>query len=216
MKTPSGLVAGLLALSFVAGDRARADSRMFTDRGAWTQACNGLANIDFEGIAPPGQYVFYGSPEGLTIAGINFVGHSGSSYILWVVDPALHREYYDWGSGAVLVGSSPEAGPANICVNLNKGFTCVGTDVMSFNYPTGGYGDTIAVALSTGETFSVATCDYPNRAFIGFTSDVPITSMSFTPTGTYSWPELDNFAFGDIRVASQRTGAVVEPPSGSK
>ena len=216
MKTPNGLVAGLLALSFLAGDRAKADSRMFTDRGAWTQACNGLANIDFEGIAPLGGYTLFGR-EGLTIAGITFVGHASSSYVLWVVDPAFYPAYYDWGSGAVLLGSSPESGPANICVDLNRGFTCVGTDVMSFNSPSAGYGDTIAVALSTGETFSVTTCHYPNRAFIGFTSDVPITSMSFSPTGTQSWPELDNFAFGDIRVvASPRTGAVVEPPRGSK
>jgi hypothetical protein len=192
---------------------------MFTDRDAWMKACNGTANIDFEGIAPPGSYTDFSTTEGLTVAGINFVGNAGSANYLAVVDSSYGPAFYDWGSGAVLLGGSRSlfGPPSSILVNLNKGFTCVGSDVMSFNYPSSGYGDTIVVTLSTGEEFSLDTYDYPNRAFIGFTSDAPVTSVTFAPTGSEAWPELDNFAFGDLKGAASRPrGIVVEPPRSVK
>ncbi len=199
-----------LALGFAL--TAAQASTVYTDRAEWEAASCGLANIDFEGIAPVGEFVNFGTPAGLTIGGVNFVGNSGSSFRCGsVVFSALLR----LGFWRRFIGSCTLSGwfPHQYFCNPARGITSVGTDIMSFNFPSPGYGDTITVALSTGETFSVSTFDYPTRAFIGFTSDVPITSLSFSPGGAEAFPELDNFAFGNAKCASpQRSGATSEPP----
>jgi hypothetical protein len=68
------------------------------------------------------------------------------------------------------------------------------------------YASPFTITLSTGETFNLDSLYYPDRQFVGFTSDTDITSISFNATGGYLM--LDNFRFGSAAVA---TASVPEP-----
>jgi hypothetical protein len=125
----------------------------------------------------------------------------GSGY-LYVVDPAYSPTYYDWGSGALVLDAYSGG---SIIVSLPSGTTAVGTDIMSFEP----YLATVQITLSTGEVFTAFTQDYPNRAFVGFTSTAPIASITFN---NISGPNLalDNFLFGLARPQDRN---LVPPPT---
>jgi hypothetical protein len=166
---------------------AQAATVQFTDLTSFQANTTGLTNIDFKGLAPTGGFTNYST--GLTTNGVNFTGSSSYPY---VVDSANYSPYYDWGSGAVLLGSSG----GTITATLPSGVTAVGSDIMSIV----NYASPFNITLSTGETFNVNSLDYPNRQFVGFTSDTSIASISFQATNGYT--ELDNFKFGTANAAS--------------
>jgi len=169
----------------------RADPVLYTDRSAFEASVHNLQTLDFEGLAPTGGFADYSTSTGLTLSGVNFVGTYSGGNLLFVVDPLFSPPDYDWGSGAVLLGPSPMYGDAGIIATLPAGITAVGADLMT-DIP---YGSSFQITLSTGNTYLVPTDPYPDRAFAGFTSDVPIASLEFTTIDS-SWPELDNFTFG--------------------
>jgi hypothetical protein len=175
---------------------ACATTILYTNRLAWEAASTGLATIDFEGPATPGNPISDSTAAGLTISGIQFIGVTPpDNYYLFVQDYGA-----TWGSGDLLEGPNsiwiPAAG-AYIEARLPAGVTAVGADLMS-RLPVA---DTFVVSLSTGESFTVATSANPNRAFVGFTSDVPITSIRFHPGASYAL--LDNFSYGSAVQAAE-------------
>jgi hypothetical protein len=190
-----GLVAGAVAWT---GTQSRAEYSLFTDRTAFNGAAYNLQTIDFEGLAPQGGIASYVTASGLTQKGVNFAGPSPFGNYLYVVDPAFSPSLYDWGSGAVLLGPAFGDG-SQITVTLPAGITALGTDIMS-TFPDGAPFD---VTLASGDTFTVSTNPFPNRAFFGIVSDTPISSLSFTAEEG-AFPLLDNFTFGQ---------AVPAPPS---
>lgn len=169
---------------------------LYTNRVEFEAATIGLTNIDFEGIAPSGGFTYYGTRSGFTQAGANFVAPASSRNFLAVTDPNYGPEFYDWGSGAVLIGYSFYDDIINVIdVTLPFGVTAVGSDIMSI-LP---HSSPFNVTLSTGESFLVPSFDYPNRAFVGFTSSTPISTINFktiTSPNTSADLELDNFTFG--------------------
>jgi len=175
---------------------AQAITIQFNDLASFQAQTTGLTTIDFEGLAPvqglaPAKR-FIPYPTGLTTRGVNFTGSSS----LFVIEPALSQSNYDWGSGATLSAQSAQPSPRSISVNLPSGVTAVGSDIMSFNSFNNfnSYAFPFTIGLSTGETFNLNSLNYPNRQFVGFTSDTPITSISFLANGGVT--QLDNFRFG--------------------
>ncbi|MFM2379494.1 MAG: hypothetical protein RLZZ143_2073 [Cyanobacteriota bacterium] len=134
-----------------------------------------MTTIDFEGIAPINSFSYFPNPAGLTQSGFNF---TSSPDYLFVVDPGYFPPYYDWGAGAVLLG--PQYGTINAA--LPSGVTAVGSDIFSIL----DYASNFVINLSTGDSFTVSSSNYPNRSFVGFTSDINITSISFQATSGYT------------------------------
>ncbi len=177
--------AGATMFSLAIAGEAQAIT-LFNDRTAFNAATQSLTNIDFEGIASLGEYSYFPNPSGFTQSGATFTD-SGNG--LYVTDPNYYLEYYNWGSGAVLVGSDQ----GTINVTLGSGVTAVGSDIMSIL----NYASDFLVTLSTGDTYTLNSSNYPNRSFVGFTSDIAISSISFQATNGYT--ELDNFTFGQAK-----------------
>jgi hypothetical protein len=186
--------ATVTSLSLLAANSAQAATVQFTDLTSFQANTTGITTIDFEGLAPAGSFTNYGS-GGLTTSGVSF---TDSGNYLFAVDPAYSPGLYDWGSGAVLLGNTG----GTITATLPSGVNAVGSDIMSIL----GYASPFIITLSTGESFNINSLNYPDRQFVGFTSDVDITSISFQATGGYT--ELDNFRFGTAAVA---TASVPEP-----
>jgi hypothetical protein len=161
--------------------------QQFTDLSSFQAGTHGLTTIDFSGLAPTGGNSLYAS--GLNISGVSFTGDT----TLYVADstPAL----YDWGSGAVLLGSNGLPN-GTITATLPSGITAIGSDIMSF----GVYASPFTITLAGGGTFTVNSDTYANRQFTGFTSDVDIASISFQATDGYTL--LDNFTFGSAGPAA--------------
>lgn len=176
----------------------------FTNRQAWLQAVSGqiTSTIDFEGIAPVGSFTFFDTPSGLTLSGVNFAGQEPSNRLqfeLIVVDPLFGPAFYDWSSGAILlgppvpIGPSGEGGPnSHIHVTLPKGVTSFGTDIMSILQYASPFEVTVSTAGGSSR-FQVASLTHPNRAFVGFVSAIPIDSVDFSALSGF--PILDNFSF---------------------
>lgn len=153
----------------------------YSDRPTFLGAAGATVDIDFEGLASPGSFVTY--PSGVTLSGVTFT----SSTLLWVVDPGYAPSFYDWGSGAVMLGESGDT----ITAVLPGGVRAVGSDLMSI-LP---YAGSITVGLSTGDSFAIPTSPYPTRTFFGAIADVDIAYITFDSTSG-AYPEIDNFVFG--------------------
>jgi hypothetical protein len=158
----------------------------FTDLASFQANTTGLTTIDFEGGT--GNFTNYPYfAGGLTTSGVNF--NSPALYVANQPSSTL----FDWGSGAVLADIT---GRASLLVTLPSGVTAFGSDIMSFN----AYASPFNISLSTGQTFNLNSLNYPNRKFVGFTSDTAITSISFTATAGNTL--LDNFRFGTASPAA--------------
>jgi hypothetical protein len=178
------LLAVIFLSSIISPCLCRADT-IYTDRATWTAASTGITDIDFEGIAPPGSWVWY---DGSAIGGVTFTAVDGSS--LFVVDPAFYPPLYDWGSGAVF---SPQWGsPTGVIASLPSGVTSLALDLMTIG-PAESYGYPVDILLSDGTHCVVSTFDRPNRAFFGVVSSTDITSIQIT---SEVFPILDNFSYG--------------------
>jgi hypothetical protein len=200
---PACLIAPLLIALVPTTATAQAALTQFNSRASWNASVTSVSNIAFEGIAPNGGFTAFDTSSGLTLSGVNFVGPSPSSPFpnyLRVVDPVFALTNFDWGSGAVLHGApnfvaqSGVGGPgSSIRVTLPTNVTAMGTDIMSFLAYASAF--QVTVATTVGSTnFNVSSSNYPNRAFVGFTSSVPILSIQFV--GLEGFPTLDNFSFG--------------------
>jgi hypothetical protein len=181
----------ITTLALLVTNSAQAAVVQFTDLASFQANTTGLTTIDFEGLAPRGSYENY-SITGLANSGVNFTGLSSYYGYLYVMDPVAGPIYYDWGSGAVLLGDYN----GTIVATLPSGVTAIGSDIMSVI----GYASPFNITLSTGEKFNLNSLNYPDRQFVGFTSDTAIASISFQTTD--GWGELDNFRFGTARAAT--------------
>ncbi len=135
----------VLSLGFFAASAVptHADFFFFNDRGKFQEFATGVRTIDFEGLTPPGQ-----SSQGmssLTVNGVHFQALLGQ---LFTTDSAYAPLFYDWGSGASLVGNGC---PNEFRVDLPAGTTAAGLDVMTF----GPYAQPVTMALSNGQSLRV-------------------------------------------------------------
>jgi hypothetical protein len=200
----SGILVGVwLLLVAVLPAEATAGITWFTDRAAFEASGTDLASITFENIAAPNDFADVSG--GLTLKGVSFSPDSSSS--LYVIDPAYTPEFYDWGSGAVLSAQSANGGAAGINVTLPAGTTEFGSDIMTF-LP---YATPVIVTLVTGETFTAPTDDFPTRAFVGFISTTPISSLTF---GASTNLNLDNVLVGPQAVPEPSSGLLLVTGAG--
>jgi hypothetical protein len=183
------LCTALTSLSVLATtNSAQAVTVQFNDLASFTAATT-TQNIDFEGTAGATGVTFYDS-SGLSINGVTF-----ASLVLLAVDPALVNTEPNLGSGTTI----------RTCVNctisatLPSGITAVGSEILDYNLGSVPF----LITLSTGETFNINSLNFPDRQFVGFTSDTDIDSISFQATGggTNS-TRLDNFRFGTANATS--------------
>lgn len=172
----------LSVLAFISPAHA---SVLYTDFSSFMTDVGALTVIDFEENSP-NSFTSYGSPGFASFSGVAF----NSAGNLFTIDPDFSAPFYDWGSGDVL--SDQFSSNASFNITLPGGFGAVGTDIMSFDP----YLASIKISLSTGEEFMVNTNDFPNRAFFGFISNNPITSLVIDNLSG-SFLNLDNFSFGD-------------------
>jgi hypothetical protein len=180
-------------------------STVFFDRAAWQAAVGSFTNIDFSGITADGTISTFNNASGLTVSGVNFVGKQNEttliggsqSFFQLVVADDTAPGPYNWGAPAVVGGifdllqlSSP-AGSASengsYTATLPAGINAIGIDLMGVGSVAN---NPVDVTLSTGEMQIVDTAGQPNRVFIGFISDVPISSVSLSPEGP------SGFSFG--------------------
>jgi hypothetical protein len=204
LKISSSQVFGIVSTSmtalalFVGTDSAQAVVVQYTNLASFQANTTGLTTIDFEGLAPSGSYENY-SITGLINNGVKFTGVSRYYGYLYVEDSLAAPVYYDWGgSGSVLLGDYN----GTITATLPSGITAIGSDIMSVIF----YASPFNITLSTGEKFHINSLNYPDRQFVGFTSDTEIAAISFQTTA--GWAELDNFRFG---TANSAATSVPEP-----
>lgn len=182
------LTALVLVLSLGAAE-ASAAFWTFASRPAFEAAVLNPQTIDFEGIASPGES--FTAPAVYYQKGVAFSGSVPDGYYLYVIDPGVFPEFYDWGSGAVLAGPSSAFGDgAMLTVTLPGGTTAFGADLMTLQPDAAAF----QVVMADGQEFVVSTQPFPERTFFGLVADAPIGSVSLIAQDG-AFPLLDNFTF---------------------
>ncbi|PSB55450.1 PEP-CTERM sorting domain-containing protein [Chamaesiphon polymorphus] len=176
----------------------------FNDLASFNAATT-TQNIDFEGLAGGTGSTFYDS--GLTINGVNFIGVTagGDGFPFGIVAQGSFPG--DFGSGTTIRSCSG----CLITATLPSGITAVSGEFASLETASVPF----LIRLSTGETFNInSPVNGSSLNFAGFTSDTPISSISFRGLGDSNsfgggTTRLDNFRFGTVNAAA--TTAVPEP-----
>src|SRR5260370_12977731 len=176
---------------------ARASVTVFTDRISGQSETSKANTTAFENIATLG-----GGPvqfnSGLTLGSVTFQGFDNTAST--VGDLEVNYPNMNWGSGAFLEGPAANSNGQHIIATLPAGIFAVGSDIMLYepNTPSS-LGEAITVKLSTGATIYPAQTisGFNSRGFIGFTSDTPISSITFFPSNDPARHlSLDNFSTG--------------------
>src|SRR3989338_8116879 len=141
-----------------------------SDLPSFLSETSNTSTIDFEENAS-GDFTSHGNTA--VFGGITFNGGS-----LFTIDPNYEQSFYDWGSGDIFHN---DFRGSNITVDLTGlNITAVGFDLMSFTLdPTYGADFSISVFTSGGpEFFGSSSLERPNRQFVGFLSNEPITGLN--------------------------------------
>jgi hypothetical protein len=141
-------------------------------------------SFDFTGLAAPGNFQFFPSPPGLTRDGVNFQSTGNGLY-------AIDRNYlfptFAWNAPAVL-DADVQIPSSQLVATLPPNTTAVAGTISDFfttNF-------TITLASGGAQTFSLPNVPgQPTLTFVGFTSDVPITSVAFQDS--FGAPVLGSF-----------------------
>lgn len=187
---------------FVLGtcDRSQAFA-VYTNRTAFNAATTGLTTLDFEGIAPAGEFVYTPSPPGYTSAGVTFTDNTpdpefaGLQFIISKTYP-----------GAEFMGSDflSENGVGSAAhISFQNGVTAIGTDIASIAPTQTGLSSFVITVPTDSSEFDEYTLELNFHAvqFLGFTFTKPITSLLIAPLTEQEGPQLegpqlDNFSFG--------------------
>jgi len=186
-----GLAATLALATVGAGS---ADAAIFTDKTAFLNATTGLTTVDFEGLIPPDTFAAF--PNGTTVSGVTFSNTQDFAFILncaTLPSPFSNCDTAIEAAGPTTVAGTGGAGNV-FTAQLPGGFTAVGIDFLPYNF-----GDTQTVSTSTGETYTFTFDNNPPAyvQFVGFTSNVPITSLTLIGS-TLSGQVFDNVVYGQV------------------
>ncbi len=193
MKSVHCLTAAALAASalFIVPATAGAAAVEFTSAGAFAAAVSNATTGNFEGIAPANSFL----AGDVTVNGVSFTANSTP----FVIDANA-----GFGSYGHSFFSSQNGTPNSVLITL-AGATAIGFDYGSYL----DIGIPVSVVLSTGDSFSLTLPDTADtEAFVGFTSNTPITSVSFTED-----PSGGIFDIIDFTVADAGASTVPEPTS---
>jgi hypothetical protein len=196
----SGVTMTILVLYGTAARGATITS--FDTRPAFTAASSSLTTINFEGIVPANASQNFPNP-GLTTSTVTFSTSGTGPFGTGVVTvysaglAAMQSPVLNTGTGAILVWGPPnQPGTAFLNTALPAGTTAVGADFWAQQPFISAVDIIVNAADATTQTFTVNTVNRPTASFIGFTSDVAITSVLFrTPQGQTGLV-VDNFSFG--------------------
>lgn len=211
------LVGSLTILLAVCVSAQGATISVFNTRAGFTAATSGLSTITFEGIVPATAALNFPNP-GLTTSGITFSTSGTGPFGPGVVTvygatiAAMQSAVLNTGTGAILVWGPPnQPGTAFLNAALPAGTTAVGTDFWAQQPFISLVDVTVTAADATSQTVMVNTVNRPTASFIGFTSDVAITSLSFRTISGQVGLVVDNFTTGQSLSTGTPPPSVPEP-----
>ena len=180
-----------------------ADITFLDTRVAFTGATTNVTTINFEGIVPTNAAQNFANPAGLTASGVNFTTSGTGPFGTGVVTvygaglAAMQSAVLNTGTGAILVWGPPnQPGTAFLNAVLPAGITAVGTDFWAQQPFISVVDVTVNASDATSQVFSVNTVNRPTASFVGFTSNVPITSLLFRTPAGQTGLVVDNFSVG--------------------
>jgi TolB protein len=187
---------------------------LYSDRASFADAASDLTVIDFEGLAPNSGFTQYKREGKLSTAGMEFRpgggGRFGAGFV--VVAGAWYQAgpIYETTTGAKLIWAPPnQPGDVYLDITLPGGVTAVGTDLWTAQP----YVSSVEVVINAGgggsRTATINTPQRPAGAFVGFTSDKPITSLRFALPRGQTGLVIDNFTFGRKAKGGAQTPAGV-------
>jgi len=189
----------------------------FNDRAAFDAAATNHTKIDFENLVPSSGFRNYKMPGGLTASGVSFQtsggGRFGSGHLTLIGAAYDAGPIYKTGTGAILIWGPPnQAGNAYLDVTLPSGITAVGADLWTAQPYVSSIEVTVTTLDGQSQTVTVNTLRHPASAFIGFTSNSPISSLRLGLPRGQTGLILDNFSFGRSVKGKQSSNAVVTKP----
>jgi hypothetical protein len=156
----------------LAADTASATVTEYTDPTTYSAATSNSTTFTFDGLTAPGTVSF--GP--VTFGGLVFSGDDSSSFP-YVVGSG--SSYYAGTAFFTSLSSTPGI-DERLCYSL-------GSTAIAFIYGdfVDGGGQPFTVTLNTGDSFQLSTPANPGSgtAFVGFVSDTPITTVTFSDNG---------------------------------
>ena len=179
---------GILALASAAGE-ARATVTEYTDQSAYNAAVSNSTIFNFDGVTPPGTV----SQGGVTFGDLSLNGGNNNFPIVVGSGSPLY------GGSAFFTSLSLEAGEdPSVVLCTSAGSTALG--FLYGDFADGG-GLPFTVTLSTGDSFQLSTPPNPgfDTGFVGFVSNTPITSVTFSDNGqAFDVLQVDNSPAGTV------------------
>jgi hypothetical protein len=185
----TSLPIAMIALTLLAAP-AGAEPVVYTSSAGWTSVVTNIITAPFTDQAGSTAYTEYNTSGGLTVGNVNFVGFTGApgEYNLKVFNPAKDAAL-DRGSGPSLAGGWS---PGYLLATLPAG----GVFALAVEISSNVQGRDVAITLSSGQHYTITTPTNSTMMLWGVTSDVAITDIKFSTTGTFTM--IDNFSYGDI------------------
>jgi hypothetical protein len=180
-----------------------ANITVFDTRAGFLAGTSSVNTNNFEGIVAATAAVNFVNPAGLTTSGVNFFTSGGGQFgsgpvtVYGATLAGMQSPVINTGTGAVLVWGPPNQ-PGNAFLNavLPAGITAVGTDFWAQQPFITAVDVTVNASDATSQTVTVNTVNRPTASFIGFTSDVAITSLLFRTPAGQTGVVVDNFSIG--------------------
>jgi hypothetical protein len=173
---------GLIVLVSAAG-AASATVTEYTDQTDFNAAASGSTHFNFDGLTPPGTVTLGDA----TVGGVSFSGSSANFPVIF----GSGNPFYGGRSFFSSLSATPGEDAAEILCTLS------GSTALGFIYGDfiDGGGLPFTVTLSSGESFTLTTPLNPgsDTGFVGFVSDTPITSVTFSNDGVgFDLLQVDN------------------------
>lgn len=185
----TSLPIAMIALTLLAAP-AGAEPVVYTSSADWTSVVTDIITAPFTGQAGSTAYTPYNTSGGLTVGNVNYVGFTGTpgEYSLSVFNPASDSSL-NRGSGPSLAGGWS---PGYLLATLPAG----GVFALAVEISSNVQGRDVSITLSSGENYTIRTPTNSTMLFWGVTSDVAITDIKFSTTGTFTM--IDDFSYGSI------------------
>jgi hypothetical protein len=192
----------IIVLAMVAAIPAHATAiQWYFDRATWEAATASRFTVDFDTLGlTAGQYTDVSTNPGFTFGGADFTNLYGTTTRATMIGNAVPGEGFlaAYGTGAYIRGDQSFGPGVNtfLRVRLASAKQAAGADFATgIGSPYAG--TPVKVKLSTGDEYTLPTNSTPVWAFLGFTSDTPITSLEIRAATTDAWTFVDNFTYGD-------------------
>jgi hypothetical protein len=190
---PALAALSILALASAAG-AASATVTEYTDQSAFGAATSSSTAFNFDGLTPPGTV----SLGDVTLGDLSFAA-GGTDFPL-VIGSGFG--FFNGSSFFTAPSEAPGIDPSEVLCTLS-GSTAIG---FTYGDLDNNGGLPLTVTLSTGQSFNLNTPPIPgvDTGFVGFVSDTPITSITFSDDGA-------GFALLQVDKSSGRAVGAPEP-----